>query len=149
MSYMLKKAKKVSTLCYFLYYGSQTLIHLGAYTRLRKTWAEIPSQHQDRIVTILKKRVLKQAIGGGQEKSEILSIPNKYKDTLEDLVDSSDVEHPAIPRQIDLPSDDIPGSKDDPSNLKMDDVLSDRSQGQQQRQITPPPSWVPRAVIRG
>ncbi len=78
-------------------------------------------------MAILKKRVFKKAIGGGQEKSEILSIPNKYKDTLEDLVDSSDVEHPAIPRQIDLSSDDIPGSKNDPSNPKMDDILSDRS----------------------
>ncbi len=68
-----------------------------------------------------------------------LSIPNKYKDILEDLVDSSDIEHPAIPRQIDLPSDDISDSKDNPSNLKIDDDLLDRSQGQQQCQITPFP----------
>ncbi len=121
----------MSTLYYFLYYDSQTLIDLGAYTRLEKTWAEIPSQRQDRIMAMLKKRVLKQAIGGEQEKSEILSIPNKYKDILEDLVDSLDVEHPAIPRQIDLPSNNIPGSKNNPSNPKMDDDFSDRSQGQQ------------------
>ncbi len=149
MSHILKKAKKVSTLCYFLYYNSQTLIDLGAYARLEKTWAEISSQRQDRIVAILKKCVLKQVIEGGQKKSKILSIPNKYKDTLEDLVDSLDVEHPAILRQIDLPSDDIPGSKNDPSNPEIDDDLLDRSQGQQQYRITPPPSWVPRAVMRG
>ncbi len=78
-------------------------------------------------MAILKKLVFKQTIGGGQEKSEILSIPNKYKDTLKDLVDSSDVEHPPIPRQIDLPSNDIPGSKDDLRNPEMDNVFSDRS----------------------
>ncbi len=41
---MLKKAKKVSILCYFPYYDSQTLIDLKVYTWLRKTWAEIPPQ---------------------------------------------------------------------------------------------------------
>ncbi len=70
---------------------------------------------------------LSKQLGGGQEKSEILSIPNKSKDTLEDLVDNSNVEHPALPRQKDLPSNDIPGSKDDPSDLEMDNDLSDKS----------------------
>ncbi len=37
-------------------------------------------------------------LGGGQEKSKILSIPNKSKDILEDLVDNSNIEHLAIPR---------------------------------------------------
>ena len=49
-------------------------------------------------MAILKKNVLKQAIGGGQKKLEILSIPNKYKNKLEDLVDSLDIKHLAIPR---------------------------------------------------
>ncbi len=127
---MLKKAKKMSTLCYFPYYDSQTLIDLGAYTRLEKTWAEIPSQCQNCIVAILKKHVLKQAIEGGQGRSEILSILNKYKDTLEDLVNSLDIKRPAIPKQIDLLTDDISGSKNGPSDSKMDDNLSDRSQRQ-------------------
>ncbi len=61
---------------------------------------------------------------GEQEKSEILSIPNKYKDTLENLLESLDVEHPAIPMQIDLPSNDIPSSKDDPSNPELDYEIS-------------------------
>ncbi len=82
-------------------------------------------------MAMLKKRVFKQAIMRGQEKSEILSIPNKYKDILEDLVDSSDIKHPAIPRQINLPSNDIPSSKDNPSNPKMVNVFLDRSQRQQ------------------
>ncbi len=65
LSHMLKKVRKVSTLYYFPYYSSQTLIDLGAYAQHRKTWAEIPFQRQDCILTILKKRVFKQAIGGG------------------------------------------------------------------------------------
>ncbi len=63
---MLKKAKKMSTLYYFPYYGSQTLIDLGMYSQLGKTWAEIAFQRQDHIVAIFKKRVFKQAIGGGK-----------------------------------------------------------------------------------
>ena len=47
---------------------------------------------QNRIVTILWKRVLKQAVGRGKEKSEIATIPNKYKDSLDDLIDSSNTE---------------------------------------------------------
>ncbi len=66
---------------------------------------------------------------GEQEKSEILSISNKYKDTLEDLINSSDVEHPAISKEIDLPSNDIPDSKNNASDPKIDDNLLDRSQG--------------------
>ena len=40
------------------------------------------------------KKVFKQAVGGAEQKSEILAITNRYKDTLDDLVDSSDLEHP-------------------------------------------------------
>ncbi len=127
MSYILKKARKMSTLYYFPYYDSQTLIDLRAYAQLEKTWAKIPSQHQDRIVMILKKCVFKQAIEGGQKKSKILSIPNKYKDTFEDLIDSSDVEHLAILRQIDLLSNDSPRSKDDSNDPKMNNDFSNRS----------------------
>ncbi len=74
-----------------------------------------------------------------------MSISNKYKDTLEDLVDSLDIEHPAIPKQIDLPSNDIPGFKNDPSNPKIDDDPLNRVQGQQQCQITPPPILGPKS----
>ena len=77
-------------------------------------------------MAIVKKRVFKQAIEKGQEKSEILSILNKYKDTFEDLVNSLDIEHLAIPKQINLPSNNIPNSKDDPSNPKMGNDLLDR-----------------------
>ena len=66
-----------------------------------------------------------------------MSIFNKYKDTLEDFIDSLDVEHPAISRQINLLSNDIPGSSNDPSDSKIDNHFSDRLQRQQQRRITP------------
>lgn len=62
-----------------------------------------------------------------QERSEILSILNKYKNILENLVDSLDIKYPAIPKQINLPSNDIPGSKDDSSDFKIDNDFSDKS----------------------
>ncbi len=39
-----------------------------------------------------KKRVLKQVVGGAKRKSKILMIPNKYKNTFNDLMDSSNAE---------------------------------------------------------
>ena len=66
---------------------------IGAYARLGKTWIETPLQRQDRIIVLLRKKVIKQAVGGAKQKSEILAIPNQYKDTLDDLIDSSDLEH--------------------------------------------------------
>ena len=77
-------------------------------------------------MAILKKRVLKQAIGAKQERSEILSSHNKYKDTLEDLVNSLDIERPTTQKPIDLLSNEI--STSDP---EVDDNPLDRSQGQQ------------------
>lgn len=56
---------------------------------------------------------------------EILSILNKYKDTLKELINSSDVKHLAIPRQINLPHNNIPDSKDDSSDHKIVDDLLD------------------------
>ena len=38
-----QKTKMISSLYYFLYYGSQILIDLRVYAQLRKTWAEISS----------------------------------------------------------------------------------------------------------
>lgn len=61
-----------------------------------------------------------------------------YKDTLKDLVDSSDIEPPVIPRQTNLPKNDISSFKDNPSDPEVNDNLSDRLQGQPQYQDTPP-----------
>ncbi len=41
------------------------------------------------MITILWKQVLKQAFGRVEKKSEITAIPNKYKNTLDDLIPSS------------------------------------------------------------
>ena len=65
-------------------------------------------------------------------------ILNKYKDILEDLVESLDIKYPAILKQIDLSSNDILCSKNNPSNFEMENDFLDRLQGQQQCRITPP-----------
>ena len=71
---------------------------IGAYAQVGKTWIETPLECQDCIIVLLRKKVIKQAVGGAKQKSEILAIPNQYKDTLDDLVDSSDLEHPEMLR---------------------------------------------------
>ena len=71
---------------------------IGAYARLEKTWIDTPLECQDCIIVLLRKKVIKQAVGGAGQKFEILAIPNRYKDMLDDLVDSSDLEHPEMLR---------------------------------------------------
>lgn len=83
-------------------------------------------------MAIFKKHVLKQAIEGGQEKIKIMSIFNKYKNTLKNLVDRLDIEFLAILRSINLLSNDIPYSKDNPSDPKLNNYFLNKLQGQQQ-----------------
>ena len=64
------------------------------YTCMGKTLAKSSFLCQNRILIILRKRVLKQVVGGAEGKFEIVAIPNKYKDTLDDLIYSSDIEFP-------------------------------------------------------
>ena len=71
---------------------------IGAYAQLGKTWIDTPPERRDYIIVLLRKKVIKQAVGGTGQKSEILVIPNRYKDTLDDLVNSSDLEHPEMLR---------------------------------------------------
>ena len=59
--------------------------------------------HQNQIVIIFWKRVLKQAVRGAEEKSEITAIPNKYKDTLDNLINSSDIEFSDYPNSPNWP----------------------------------------------
>ena len=82
---------------------------------------------QNQIVTILLKQVFKQTVGGVEEKSEITAIPNKYKDTLDNLIDSSDIEFPYYLdflnqlELIDKGSRNMPKSKDNsPTFLEKD-----------------------------
>ncbi len=103
----------------------------GAYVCLGKTWAETPLPRQNRIVTIFRKRVLKQAVGGAERKSEITAIPNKYKDTLDELINSSDTESPDQsdspdqPGLIDKGSHNAPRSKGGSPTLLEEDRLDE------------------------
>ncbi len=98
---------------------------------MRKTWAEIPHLRQNRIVTILQTRVLKQAVGGAEGKSKIIAIPNKYKNTLDDLIESSDIESqdrpdsPDWPRLIDKGSRNALQSRDGSPTLLEEDCLDE------------------------
>ena len=49
------------------------------------------------MITIFWKQVLKHMVGEAEEKSEIAPILNQYKDTLDNLIDSSDTESPDHP----------------------------------------------------
>lgn len=60
-----QKSEKNKNIILFSYYSNQTLIDVRTYAQLRKTWAKISFQRQDRIVVIIKKQVLMQAIGEG------------------------------------------------------------------------------------
>ena len=64
------------------------------YARLEKTWVKTPCSCQNWIVTIFWKRLFKQVVQGAEGWSEIIAILNKYKDTLDDLIDSSDTKSP-------------------------------------------------------
>ncbi len=63
-----------------------------AYIYLEKTWAKTPFLCQNQIVIIFWKQVLKQIVKGAEEKFEIIVISNKYKNSLDNLIDSSDIE---------------------------------------------------------
>lgn len=47
---------------------------------------------QNKIVTICLKQIFRQAIRRIEKKSEIMTISKKYKGTLNNLIDSSDIE---------------------------------------------------------
>ena len=48
-----------------------------------------------------QKKVIKQAVGEAEQKSKILAIPNQYKNMLDDLIDSLDLEYPEMLRPND------------------------------------------------
>lgn len=95
------------------------------YICLGKTWAETPPLRQYRIISIFRKRVVKQAIGGRAEDFEIVAISNQYKDTLDDLNDSSDPESPDWARPINEKSCNAPISKGSSIDLSERDCLDE------------------------
>lgn len=78
-------------------------------------------QHQNNIVKILKKQVFKQVITNKEEKTEIIAILNRYKNILEDFVDSSSMEPPNMPRLVIRKLSNImPGFEDPLTKRKLD-----------------------------
>ncbi len=63
--------------------------------------------------------------GGAERKSEIIAIPNKYKDTLDDLIDSSDIESPDRPDSPDWPGLIDKGSRNAPRSRSGSLTLSE------------------------
>ena len=68
-------------------------------------------------------------VGGAEEKSEIVAIPNKYKDTLDNLIDSSNTKSPNHPNSlnwlglIDKGLRNAPKSRDGSSTFSKKDCL--------------------------
>lgn len=83
-----------------LYYKYQEFL-IRAYTCFEKILAKTSFSYQNRIITIFKKWVVKQAIGRAKEKSEIVAIFNRYKNTLDDFIDSLNSESPDWQKLID------------------------------------------------
>lgn len=78
---------------------------------------------------IFKKQVFKQAIGGAEGKTEIITIFNRYKDTFEDFIESSlDIKPPNIPKPIKKRVCNIMPSFENPlTKLKLDKNILNRS----------------------
>lgn len=58
-----------------------------------------------------------------------MAIPNRYKDTLKDLVDSLDIKSPNMLRPVDKgPCNIMLGSKNPSTKSELDKNISDRSQ---------------------
>lgn len=67
-----------------------------------------------------------------EEKTEIMAILNRYKCTLEDLVNNSDIEPPNMPRSVNKgPRDVMPDSEDPPTKPKLDKNILNKLQRQQ------------------
>ena len=70
-------------------------------------------------------------IGGAKVKSEIAAILNKYKETLDDLIDSSDIESPDYPDSPNRPELNDKGlrntakSRDGSPNFSIKDCLNE------------------------
>ncbi len=64
-------------------------------------------------------------MGGAEGKSEIEAIPNKYKDTLDNLIDSSDIKSPDRPNSPDRPALIDKGSRNTPKSRSGSSTLSD------------------------
>ena len=92
--------------------------------------------HQNQIVTILRKQVVKQAVGGRERNFEIVAIYNRYKDILDDLIDCPDPKSP--PGPINERSRNAPRSRGGSTGLLEEDYLDeDVSASNRSSQLAP------------
>ena len=102
-----------------------------AYACLGKTWAKTFLLRQNQIITTLWKQVPKQTVRGAEGKSEIMAIPNKSKNTLDNLIDSLDakfldhLDSPNWQELIDKRSCNIPKSRDGSPTFSKEDRLDE------------------------
>lgn len=79
-------------------------------------------------MAIFRKQVFKQAIERAEGKTEIIAILNKYKDTLKNFIDSSDIELLNMPRPVDKKlSNVMPGFENLSTEPKLDKNILDKS----------------------
>lgn len=75
-------------------------------------------------MAICRNQVFKQTIGGAEEKTEILEVSNRYKDTLENLIDSSNIKLLNILKSFDQRLHNIMlGSEDSLTDPKLDENI--------------------------
>lgn len=75
--------------------------------------------------------MVKQTVGGAKENSKIMAIPNLYKDSLDNLIDSSNTKSTDWPKPINKGSRNAVKSEDSLTGLLewncLDKDISDRS----------------------
>lgn len=78
-------------------------------------------------MVILRKYVFKQAISGVEEKTEIMAISNRYKNILENLINSSNIKPSNMLKPVNKrPLNIMPNFKDPPIEHELDKNISDR-----------------------
>lgn len=68
------------------------LFFTRAYVCLKKTWVKSLLSYQYQIIAIFRTQIIKKAIRGEKKNSKIVAIHNKYKNTLDNLINSLDPE---------------------------------------------------------
>lgn len=107
------------------------LLNIETYTCLGRACDKTISQHQDYIMVILRKQIFKQAVEEIEGKTKILTIFNKYKNTFEDFIDSSNIESSDISKTVDKGLHNIMlSSKNHLIEPKLDENLLDGSKWQ-------------------
>lgn len=104
--------------------NTKSLFHRGVCSSWENLGRNPPSASKLDCI-ILRKRVVKQAVGGAEGSSELVAIPNRYKDTLDDLMDSSDTKSPDRPGPIDKGSRNAPRFEGSSMGLSEKDCLNE------------------------